>query len=333
MVDFRYHLVSTVAVFLALAVGIVVGTTALNGPVLDDLQDRVAGLSEDNRALEGQLQAVRQRSDAQEQAALALTPEVVPGRLSGQRVVLVSGPDAPAALREQLLPLLTAAGATVGPSVRLRPGLFDAGNAQLVDDLVAQVAVPGAELPEGEPVDQAVAQLAQVLVQRPGVEPPTAQTLSRVLGAYQGEDLVDVEGELDEPGTLAVLLVGTVDGQAGRSAGPTAPTPGTVDPADAEDAADAADTRVRALLGLARALDVGSSGAVVAGSLATADDGGVVAALRDDNGVADRVSSVDAADTPTGRLAVVLALQEQRAGGAGAYGSGSGAEAPLPDPS
>ena len=31
MIDFRYHIVSIIAVFLALAVGIVVGTTALNG--------------------------------------------------------------------------------------------------------------------------------------------------------------------------------------------------------------------------------------------------------------------------------------------------------------
>ena len=32
MIDFRYHLVSIVAVFLALAIGIVVGATALKGP-------------------------------------------------------------------------------------------------------------------------------------------------------------------------------------------------------------------------------------------------------------------------------------------------------------
>lgn len=315
MVDFRYHLVSIIAVFLALAVGIVVGTTALNGPVLDDLNSRVSGLTADKRSLEAQLRTVEQRTAAQEQAARLLAPEVLPDRLDGQRVVVVSGPDAPARLREDLLPLLTAAGATLGPSVRLRPGLLDPANAQLIDDLVAQVAVPGAELPQGEPVDQAVAQLAQVLVQRPGVEPPSAQVLGRVLAAYQGEDLVDVEGELDEPGTLAVLLTGDPDPRALEG-----------------EAGEAAAERTRALLGLARALDVRSSGAVVAGSAATAQEGGLVALLRDDNGVADRVSSVDAADTPTGRLAVVLALQEQRAGGAGAYGSGPGAEAPLPDP-
>ena len=38
MIDFRYHLVSIVAVFLALAIGIVVGSTALKPAVLTTLQ-------------------------------------------------------------------------------------------------------------------------------------------------------------------------------------------------------------------------------------------------------------------------------------------------------
>ncbi|MDQ3502978.1 MAG: copper transporter, partial [Actinomycetota bacterium] len=52
MVDFRYHLVTIISIFLALAVGIVVGTTALNGPVLNGLRDRNAGLIGEKRALE-----------------------------------------------------------------------------------------------------------------------------------------------------------------------------------------------------------------------------------------------------------------------------------------
>ena len=35
MIDFRYHLVSIVAVFLALAIGIVLGSTELQGTTLD----------------------------------------------------------------------------------------------------------------------------------------------------------------------------------------------------------------------------------------------------------------------------------------------------------
>ena len=35
MIDFRYHLVSIVAIFLALSVGIVLGTTLLKEPAID----------------------------------------------------------------------------------------------------------------------------------------------------------------------------------------------------------------------------------------------------------------------------------------------------------
>ena len=43
----------------------------------------------------------------------------------------------------------------------------------------------------------------------------------------------------------------------------------------------------------------------------------------------EAVSSVDGADRPPGRLAVVAALREQAAGGAGQYGTGPGNEGPL----
>ncbi len=45
VINFRYHVVSLTAVFLALAIGLVVGTAALNGPVADSLNDQVNGIS------------------------------------------------------------------------------------------------------------------------------------------------------------------------------------------------------------------------------------------------------------------------------------------------
>ena len=53
MINFRYHVVSLTAVFLALAIGLVVGTAALNGPVADTLSDQV------DRAAQGQHAAAR----------------------------------------------------------------------------------------------------------------------------------------------------------------------------------------------------------------------------------------------------------------------------------
>ena len=52
MIDFRYHLVSLIAVFLAVALGIVIGTTQLNQPILNDIENQVTELDQDKRFLE-----------------------------------------------------------------------------------------------------------------------------------------------------------------------------------------------------------------------------------------------------------------------------------------
>ena len=44
MIDFRYHVVSIVAVFLALAIGIVLGSTELQGPTYNILNRTTAKL-------------------------------------------------------------------------------------------------------------------------------------------------------------------------------------------------------------------------------------------------------------------------------------------------
>ena len=59
MIDFRYHLVSIVAVFLALAIGIVVGSTALKPAVLTGLQKTATAEKEADR------RAVRQERPAE----------------------------------------------------------------------------------------------------------------------------------------------------------------------------------------------------------------------------------------------------------------------------
>ena len=60
MINFRYHVVSLTAVFLALAIGLVVGTAALNGPVADSLRDQVTALSQDNSNLRDQQNQFRE---------------------------------------------------------------------------------------------------------------------------------------------------------------------------------------------------------------------------------------------------------------------------------
>src|SRR4051812_32037184 len=90
MLDFRYHALSLVAVFLALAIGIVLGVT-----IGDSL------VSDAERSLRGNLRADVEKAHGDAAEALAelggrdrmldqLYPEIVNSRLSGERVAVVS---------------------------------------------------------------------------------------------------------------------------------------------------------------------------------------------------------------------------------------------------
>ncbi|HVE74163.1 MAG TPA: copper transporter [Mycobacteriales bacterium] len=313
MIDFRYHLVSIVAVFLALAVGIVLGTAAANGPVLDNLRGNIAGLTNEKRGLEDSVRDLQGRVDGSEEFARIVAPSLLAGVLPGQKIVLVQAPGASTSLVTDLAPLFTQAGATVVARVQLREALLDPGSSRLLDDLVTKVRTPGLTLPEGEPVDRAAVQLAAALVRRPGTTPLTADAAAGVLAAYREADLVDVDAPAGaaavSTATLAVIVTGSPEGG----------------PLDADG-----ESRRRAVLSVARALEIRSRGVVVAGPVDAAKEGGVLQALRADGELGAQITSVDSADTDAGGIAVVLALREQANGGAGSYGSGPGADAAVP---
>ena len=61
MIDFRYHLVSIVAVFLALAIGIVLGSTELQGHTIDALNAASNQLRSELNAAQAQRDAYAAR--------------------------------------------------------------------------------------------------------------------------------------------------------------------------------------------------------------------------------------------------------------------------------
>lgn len=305
MVDFRYHLVSIIAVFLALAVGIVVGTTALNGPVLDGLKTSVSSLTGDKRSLEGDVKDLRRQTSSQDEFARLVMPVVLQGSLATQRVLVVSTPDADNGMREGLLAALRTAGATVTGDVRMRPGLLAASSAATVDDVVAAVAPAALELPARGTADRAATELAAAL--STSATSLTSTAAQKVIGGFTGADLIDVAGRsVDSTATLVLVVSGPPQLGAGINA------------------------RDTAVLSFVKAFDA-RSGVVVAGPSTSAQDGAVLSAVRG-SGLDARVSSVDDADSPQGVVAAVLALAEQADGGAGSYGSGKGASAPVPQP-
>ena len=311
MIDFRYHVVSIVAVFLALALGLFIGSTTLRGRVTADLTTRTQHVVHTNGVLRGQLSDAHSQLSRADSFDAALTPYAVQGRLAGEGVVVISAPGVDDNMRKDVLSALTQAGATINGDVRLQDILLDPTQDQFLGSLADKVAVNGRPLPNAAGAVRALALLADVLVTNSQRPPVPHAGATKVISAYDAGNLLSVSGNPPQPAGLAVVLAAP------------APTSGDLSAAQQQDVL---------LTAFARYLDHDSTGTVVAGPASADATGGLLDAVRNDKTLRANVSTVDGTDTPSGVIATILAAAEQAAGRSGSYGSGPGADAPLPSP-
>src|SRR4051812_42603513 len=90
MLDFRYHALSLVAVFLALAIGIVLGVTVGDSLVSDAERSLRSGLRTDVENAHADAAKARSDLDGRDRMLDQLYPGLVASQLSGARVALVS---------------------------------------------------------------------------------------------------------------------------------------------------------------------------------------------------------------------------------------------------
>lgn len=306
MIDFRYHLVSIVAVFLALAVGVGLGSTALRGPVLNDLGSNVNRLTKENKDLRSNVTGLRTQNQREQQFAAAATPRLVKGALVGQQVAVVSLPGAATRDRDALVKNLGLAGASVVSMLSLTPAFTDPANAAKISDLSVRDLdlVPGLQLPPGDDaVAQASALVGAALVGSKGVA-VSAPARSGLLQSFTTLGIATVHGPVRAAAT-AVVVVG---GAAATGA-------------NAKQRNAAALTVVRQLIRNTARVVVGDP---------TSAGAGPVSVVRADSGLTRTVSTVDDIDQPTGQVAAVLALVEEAKGRSGQYGTQPTATALMP---
>src|SRR5207302_1677982 len=92
VIDFRYHIVSIVAVFLALAIGIVLGSTELQGPLYNRLNNTTAKLQNELGQASSQRDAAQAQASEGEAYAAAVEPVALHNLLAGQRLLIVTEP-------------------------------------------------------------------------------------------------------------------------------------------------------------------------------------------------------------------------------------------------
>ncbi|MCV2489010.1 copper transporter [Geodermatophilus sp. YIM 151500] len=325
MIDFRYHLVSLIAVFLAVALGIVIGTTQLNDPILADIEAQVTDLEQDKRALEDQTQQLQARLDTADDFEQSVAPALVEGALTDRSVLLLTTNEAVGTeIVDEVASLVAQAGGSVTGTLRLQPEYSDPATAAALQSYVTGPGLPpGVQLPETDDAGRLVAALlSQVLMApadagspeqntapeaeaggSPAGQPSTAD-VSSVVAGLSALDVLTQESASVAPADFAVVL--TADAFT----------------ADAEE-------RNGTLVELVTALDAAGSGAVVAGDAASAAESGLVGAIRADPTLSAAISTVDNVGTSAGRISTVLALGREAEGTSGKYGTGEDAQ-PVP---
>ncbi|MBH0781175.1 copper transporter [Nocardia bovistercoris] len=306
MISFRQYTISIVAIFLALAVGVVLGSQTLAADLISGLRSDRSDL----RVRVGELSARSTRLDAEMAAAdrfiAGSAGRILAGRLAERGVLVFTAPDADPADVDAVTRAVETAGAGVTGRVALTDAFLDASEGDRMRSALTNVIPAGAQLRTGA-VDQgsmAGDLLGLTLLLDPVTSQPrsTPQELGLVLETLRGGGFLAYGEAPVLPAQLAVVVTG--------------------DSADAGQNAQGAN-----LARFTGALRARGAGAVLAGRSGAATHPGPIAIVRSDAPLAGTVSTVDNVDREIGRVTAVLALTEQLGGGAGGYGTGEKATA------
>lgn len=290
MISFRQHVVTLVAVFLALAVGVVLG----GGPLSEVGRDALTSTSAQPRSGSGNASAFG------DTFATDAAPVLYDEELAGRSVALVALPGADDRVIEGLVGQVEAAAGTIEGKYLLQPGLVDPGEKSLVDTLGSQLMT---QLGSGAADETA----------------PTYERMGQLLGAAIATDEVSGAGAGDEPTSIRQSLTGaelvvSPEDEPGR-----APLVLVVLGDDVDD---------DILGGLVAGIADRARGVVVAGDTRSGANGDV-AALRS-RPEASAVTTVDGIDLAVGRVTATLALVRSLSENGGAFGaSGSDGAVPL----
>ena len=311
MISFRYHIVSIVSVFLALAVGVALGGGPLKGEVDNTLVDQVQADRAVKADLRAQITGLKGGNTFNDEFAQTVAPGLVGQTLAGRVVTLVALPGASQGEVTALGETVATAGGTVGGTVRVGEGLLDVGNRQLVDELGSQLLDGASDV--NVPADASGYERIGALIARAvgtDEEPGGAgvdATADSILAGLSTAGLMSADGSLDRRGSLVLFVAGAPSGTEEEQTGASS-----------------------ILATVATAVDADTDGVVVAGPIASARDHGVVRGIRDDVTAARDVSTVDALGRAAARIVAVMALAGQGEDQTGHYGAVDAADGAMP---
>ena len=306
MISLRTHAISLAAVFLALAIGVALGSGLLSNTVLSGLRDDKQELQNQINGLTDQRNALNEKLSAAGEFDAQMSPRILHAALEGKSVVVFRTPDAKDDDVDGLSRMVEQAGGTVTGTVSLTEEFVDANSAEKLLSVVNSPIVPAGAQLSTKSVDQGsqagdLLGIALLVNRDPKVPAVDDQQRDTVLTALRDTGFITYGGDRVGAANSALIVTG---GGLG------------------DDAGNKGATVARFAAGLAPH----GSGTVIAGRDGAASGTAAVAVTRSDAALTSVVSTVDDVDAASGRITTVLALQDLISGGRpGQYGVGQGA--------
>jgi hypothetical protein len=277
MINLRYHIVSLIAVFLALALGVIAGTTVIDQAIVKTLEGQRNAARQRQTELFDQNDALQRQLGLWESFGTLAAPPLVRGMLASRRVVLMAEPEARDEIVTGIEDVVAAAGGEVVGRLQLSKkwSLADPSSQEQL-----ALALGSLESRPDELLREAAARLAERLR-----APADPRAQGDLLGSLQQSGFVRLErasqGRFPARGSMVVLVA--------SGAEEPAPPPETF------------------TLPFLRALAARTTAAVAEPLGAAAS---LAEAVRADDGLRAEVTTVDHADTVPGRIALVAGLAE-----------------------
>ncbi len=333
MINLRYHIVSIVAVFLALGIGVVMGTTVIDRAVVNILESQQQDLTDEIETLQGANGELSSRVEDLEESSDKLAEEgsqrLLAGELEDVPVLVLAVRGIDGEVLDQSVELIGRAGADYLGTLWLTDRMALESEEDAND--LASVLGESASQPVGFLRLQAVNGLATDLRAASGEVDEGLLPAEESLAVLGGGDVMtglleagflDYQPPEGEPDDLELVVapavrIMLVSGRAAAVPDETLAVPlaaALVEP-------QGALPPVR-LLAAQTVLETPENG----------DESAIpfVSSLRDDEDVRERLSTVDSLADFAGRLAAVLAIEDLANGRHGHYGVGPGAERLLP---